>query len=191
MQRKQEKKMSGKKKLFELKKTIPSWRKKATSRAEPSWKSLSSSYGSSQLGSGSSLLTMYIGLISLKATCKNNGYKTKSRDFFLAFPPNRKYICNSVQSTFEGLYAKVHDGVLTKFRVWVLFSKIWDKICYQTDCFATSYWSALQILQLHRDTLTLVSNLTLFLSLIFQKFGTHNHTESFIMTKEQLQSFFI
>ena len=28
---------------------------KATSRAEPSWKSFSSSYGSSQLGSGSSL----------------------------------------------------------------------------------------------------------------------------------------
>ena len=53
--------MSGKKKLFELKKTIPSWRKKATSRAEPSWKSLTSSYGSSQLGSGLSLVnSMYV-----------------------------------------------------------------------------------------------------------------------------------
>ena len=32
-----------------------SWREKAMSRAEPSWKSFSSSYGSSQLGSESSL----------------------------------------------------------------------------------------------------------------------------------------
>ena len=32
--------------------------KKVTSRAEPSWKSFSSSYGSSQLGSGSSLVVM-------------------------------------------------------------------------------------------------------------------------------------
>ena len=42
--------------IFELKKISPSWIKKVTSRAKPSWKSFSSSYGSSQLGSGSSLL---------------------------------------------------------------------------------------------------------------------------------------
>jgi hypothetical protein len=47
------KKWVAKKKLLELKKPIPSWRKKATSRAE--LKTLSSSYGLSQLGLGSSL----------------------------------------------------------------------------------------------------------------------------------------
>ena len=41
--------------IFELKKISPSWSKMVTSRAEPSWKYFSSSYGSSQLGSGSSL----------------------------------------------------------------------------------------------------------------------------------------
>ena len=39
---------------------LPSWVKKVTSRAEPSWKSFSSSYGSSQLGSDSSLIFTYI-----------------------------------------------------------------------------------------------------------------------------------
>ena len=39
--------------------------KKVTSRAEPSWKSFSSSYGSSQLGSDSSLEEMYFKMYSI------------------------------------------------------------------------------------------------------------------------------
>ena len=45
--------------IFELKKMSPSWSKKLTSRAEPSWKNFSSSYSSSQLGSGSSLVVKF------------------------------------------------------------------------------------------------------------------------------------
>ena len=40
--------------------SISSWEEKATSRVELSWKSLSLSYGSSQLGSNSSLLSRYL-----------------------------------------------------------------------------------------------------------------------------------
>ena len=38
---------------------FPSWKEKVTSRAEPSWKLFSSSPGSSQLGSGSSLVFIH------------------------------------------------------------------------------------------------------------------------------------
>ena len=47
--------------------------KKVTSRAEPSWKFFSSSYGSSQLGSDSSLLTTFqVDLIHIDAVPGNN-----------------------------------------------------------------------------------------------------------------------
>ena len=90
------------------------------------------------------VITNYVGLISLKVTCKNNGYKTKSRSFFFCLSSRHK-VC--VQLSPKYVWGP-------KFQMGIKFDII-------------------------------------FCSLIFQKFGTHNHTESFIMTKEQLQSFFI
>ena len=58
-----------KKKKWVAKKSFSSWKKQFRAegkrpRAEPSWKSLSSSYGSSQLGSGSSLVCIQAQYIS-------------------------------------------------------------------------------------------------------------------------------
>ena len=80
--------------------------KKVTSRAEPSWKSFNSSYGSSQLGSGSSLI-----LVIHKARIL---WKKPLKKTFLAFK-------NGVKSIQTAGY----NGARTVYKMYFIFIEHW------------------------------------------------------------------
>ena len=114
--------------IFELK--IKFELKEKRPRAEPSWKSFSSSSGSSQLGSESSLIV----------TCN----RKIAKFWLLSHSPHANN--QSKSHSFKAKFFCLLFEFFHRLRVSIKSPSVIAKYeSYQTDCFATFYKSVLQI----------------------------------------------